>query len=88
MCSWSGARSGPSGHLDGHGGRGIHRENADGSGRVILGIARTHDASKQLHMAPSWHLKDLEGEGVLDVSRLRFIWTQGCGITMNVQEGP
>mmetsp|Transcript_655 Transcript_655/g.1009 ORF Transcript_655/g.1009 Transcript_655/m.1009 type:complete len:236 (+) Transcript_655:196-903(+) len=32
-------------HLDGHGGRGIHRENADGSGRVILGIARTHDAA-------------------------------------------
>jgi len=38
----------PSGHLDGHGCRGIHRKDADRFGRVILGISRTHDASKQL----------------------------------------
>ena len=39
----------PSGHLDGHGCRGIHRKDADRFGRVILGISRTHDASKQLN---------------------------------------
>ena len=46
----------PSGHLDGHGCRGIHRKDADRFGRVILEISRTHDASKQLNA-----LQDLHG---------------------------